>query len=249
MVKTIQKDCLNCGELFDAPLAEVKRGNGKFCNLSCTAVYRNKHHRKLNRREEPIVPTRNIYYLVGLITSDGNLGKKKKRLTVTSKDVEIIEHTREIVKNEITGRTYKPIDSEKNGCIWWNYRFTSYHFYDFCTSIGLMPNKSLRLKELKIPKKYFSDFLRGVIDGDGNYGFSKRKYINISIYSGSEEFLNWLLAKIRYYYKISGGAVYPGNGVYTLTFGEEDSLRILPRLYKDGTYWLTRKKQIVIPYL
>ena len=47
-------------------------------------------------------------------------------------------------------------------------------FYDWLTTVGLTPAKSLTLGPLAIPDDYFADFLRGCIDGDG----SVRVYID-----------------------------------------------------------------------
>jgi len=38
-MKTILKPCLQCKKEFEAPLSEVKRGNGKFCSHSCAGTY------------------------------------------------------------------------------------------------------------------------------------------------------------------------------------------------------------------
>lgn len=249
MTKTIVKNCEYCGNPFDAPLSEVNRGNGKFCTRSCGASYRNQHNRKLNRLEKPIEWSNNIAYLIGLITSDGSLDRDRKRLKVTNSDFEIIEHTSDIVKNEITGRTYKPTESVKGDSVWWNYQFTSHVFYDFCKEIGLMPNKSLILEEVNVPKKYYSHFLRGLIDGDGNYSHVKRKYININIHSGSKKFLDNVLEKCKNIYPVVGGSVYMKEEWYALSIAYQDSLKLLPHIYKDDFYSLSRKKQIVLPYI
>lgn len=249
MAKTVLQKCAYCGNSFETLLSYVKRGQGRFCNQSCSCTYNNKFRRKLNRLEEPIKWTNNIAYLVGLITSDGNLDKNKKRLRVTNSDFELIEHTRDIVKNEITGRTYKPTELSKNNSVWWNYSFTSHSFYDFCLSIGLMPNKSLILGKVKIPDEYFSHFLRGLIDGDGNYSFNRGKYLNIRIFSGSQLFLTSIFDIIRKKYKLEGGTVYKSKNVFVLNLCNEDSLKILPYIYKDDIYSLTRKKEIINPYL
>lgn len=37
---TIKKPCKQCGKEFDAPLREVKRGNGKFCSRTCSSQHR-----------------------------------------------------------------------------------------------------------------------------------------------------------------------------------------------------------------
>ena len=39
---TTQKTCNECGQTFMARDAEIKRGNAKFCSLSCTATHFNK---------------------------------------------------------------------------------------------------------------------------------------------------------------------------------------------------------------
>lgn len=36
------RSCLNCSNPFEPPAREIKRGNGKFCSLKCSAVYRGK---------------------------------------------------------------------------------------------------------------------------------------------------------------------------------------------------------------
>tara|TARA_R110002074_G_scaffold380899_1_gene559737 strand:- start:93 stop:605 length:513 start_codon:yes stop_codon:yes gene_type:complete len=41
-MKIILKKCKQCNKNFNAPLREVKRGNGKFCSLKCSAKGRAK---------------------------------------------------------------------------------------------------------------------------------------------------------------------------------------------------------------
>lgn len=48
-------------------------------------------------------------------------------------------------------------------------QFGDVNFYKFLLRIGLIPNKSKRLSDLKIPNLYFFDFLRGHLDGDGSF--------------------------------------------------------------------------------
>lgn len=38
-MKTVTKNCLNCDKEFEAPLKEIKRGNGKFCTSKCAGIY------------------------------------------------------------------------------------------------------------------------------------------------------------------------------------------------------------------
>lgn len=43
---TTKKKCLECSGVFYPAISEVKRGNGKFCSLSCVGHYCNKHYIK-----------------------------------------------------------------------------------------------------------------------------------------------------------------------------------------------------------
>lgn len=38
--------CVNCSDVFAALTAEIKRGNGKFCSHSCSAIYGNIYRKK-----------------------------------------------------------------------------------------------------------------------------------------------------------------------------------------------------------
>jgi len=44
--KSIIRKCFYCKNTFNAAISEVKRGNGKFCSLSCVCHYRNIHYLK-----------------------------------------------------------------------------------------------------------------------------------------------------------------------------------------------------------
>lgn len=40
------RNCVWCHKIFHPAFSEIKRGNGRFCSLSCVAHYRNKHYMK-----------------------------------------------------------------------------------------------------------------------------------------------------------------------------------------------------------
>lgn len=45
-MKTIEKECKQCGEKFQAELRELKRGNAKFCSRACSSKHRKEQPRK-----------------------------------------------------------------------------------------------------------------------------------------------------------------------------------------------------------
>lgn len=44
--KSIVRNCFYCKKIFSPAISEVKRGNGKFCSLSCVCHYRNLYYLK-----------------------------------------------------------------------------------------------------------------------------------------------------------------------------------------------------------
>lgn len=223
-----------------------------FCDLSCAAKYRNQNQTKEKEqqaKENPIEWSSNIAYLTGLITSDGTLANDRPRIAFINSEFELIEHVRDIVKAEINGQTYKPQKHFRDGSVWWRYQFTSRRYYYFLQDVGLTPNKSLTIGKLDIPDKYFFDFLRGIIDGDGGFIEYGTKF-RFFVCSGSRKFLDWLFNKVKSFVEVKGGWITDEKDVYRLEFGIRDSLKIAKAIYQDENKpKLTRKYKVVEKYL
>lgn len=187
-------------------------------------------------------------YAVGLITTDGNLSPDGRHLNLTSKDEEMIVNFRTCLNlsNKI-GRKSRGYDREKK---YFSLHFGDKNFYDFLLSIGLMPAKSKILDRLKIPEKFFFDFLRGCLDGDGTITTSRHpesRYLQLRVRlsSASPKFLHWMKSEIRSILKIKGGYIEKKKRVLVLSYGKTDSLKILEFIYYDEVkYCLTRKHNI-----
>lgn len=133
-------------------------------------------------------------------------------------------------------------------------QFGDVKFYKFLEKIGLTRKKSLTLGALKIPEKYFADFLRGVIDGDGNiqetiHTSNGNTQWVLRIVSGSPLFLPWLKENIERIIKIEGRlhqnpANANRNPLYILKFGKFAAKVILRHCYYDGALALDRKLKI-----
>ena len=118
-----------------------------------------------------------------------------------------------------------------------------------------MPAKSKVLGELKIPKKYFADFFRGCIDGDGCIGFyshpeSRHPQLKIRLISASSKFLEWMKSEIQNIVGIQGGWIErEKDGIGKLCYAKADSLKILSFMYYDeSVYKLSRKFDIVTKF-
>ena len=104
-----------------------------------------------------------VAWIVGLMASDGNLARTGHALSLTSNDVELLESVRSILR--IGNRLGHVRGGLGHAChrLQWRDR----ELYGWLTDIGLTPRKSLTLGPLTVPDKYFADFFRGCIDGDG----------------------------------------------------------------------------------
>jgi hypothetical protein len=190
--------------------------------------------------------SKNLAYAIGLITTDGCLSNDSRHLTLVSKDIEQITTFAKILKlkNKISFHksTYNPQG------VYYHIQFGNVILYRFLIDIGLTSNKSLTLGVLKIPTKYFADFLRGHLDGDGNISIVSHKQslhpqLRLKFCSASLKHIEWLKESISKFYMIKGGHITNGNNkVFHLTYGKSDSIQLLEFIYYVGVkYFLSRK--------
>jgi len=195
-----------------------------------------------NKRKELNIEGPNLWYLVGLITSDGCLCKDGRHIDITSKDYKFLQDIRDSfgISNKI-GTKYNSIKQKS-----FHIQIANRNFYDFLLSIGLKCNKSLTLNALKIPNHYFSDFLRGVIDGDGCirrwiHPTNKREQWSLRIYSGSEEFINWLNNATAQLLRVFGKIHVNASNTWVLKYGKMAAKEIAESCYYKNCFGLERK--------
>lgn len=187
----------------------------------------------------------NLSYVIGVIATDGNLSSSGRHINVTSKDREMIYTIKKILrlKNKVSKKARGGAKRKQ----YFFLQFGDVCFYDFLTSVGLTPAKSKTIKKLAIPRKYFPDFLRGCIDGDGSIGSFKHPesmllQVRIRLVSASPEFLSWILQTLQKQFGIAGGWIYQAKGVSTLSFGKNDAIKILRLIYyRESLPLLSRK--------
>ncbi len=191
----------------------------------------------------------NFAYIIGVITTDGNLSSDLRHLIITSKDYEMVINCRKYlgINNKIS-RTARGGSKEKK---YYMLQFGDKNFFEFLLELGLTPRKSKTMSELKIPKKYFADFFRGCIDGDGSMSISthpESQYLQykLRLCSASNDFLNWILKSCKKSFSVVGGSIskMDKSSVYTLTFGKSDSIKILKMIYSRNVICLSRKKEV-----
>jgi hypothetical protein len=194
------------------------------------------------KRKDLKIEGANLWYLVGLITTDGCLCPDGRHIDITSKDFQFLQTIKGAtgLKNKI-GIKY---NSKNQRCF--HIQVGNKNLYGFLLSIGLSQNKSLTLGALEIPNQYFIDFLRGVIDGDGCirswiHPTNKREQWSLRIYSGSEEFVNWLSDTIAWLLEVFGKIHKSGNNLWVLKYGKMAAREITKQCYYKSCFGLERK--------
>jgi hypothetical protein len=182
-------------------------------------------------------------YALGLMATDGNLGRRKGQLSLVSKDLDQIETLRRCLRLEAkisrvrssTGFLHK---------VQWHDR----GLYDWFLSVGLTPAKSRTPGPLTVPDKH-ADFFRGCIDGDRCVlGYTDRYHatkspsyvyerLYVSLVSANRPFLEWIRASTRRLVGVSG-AVHNSGGkrqrpIWALRYAKRESLRLLGWMYYD----------------
>lgn len=186
---------------------------------------------------------RNLAYAIGLFTTDGCLSSDGRHLEFCSKDKEQVENFKKCLglTNKITKKSRANEKIKK----YYRVQFGSIQFYKFLQSIDLCQRKSYLLQKLKIRRKYFRDFLRGVFDGDGTidcffHPESQYPQLKIKFSSASPRFLNWLQKEINKNLH-TRGYITENTRAQNLEYGKSDSQKILKFMYYPPFICLTRK--------
>ncbi len=198
--------------------------------------------------------TSELAWIVGLIATDGNLSGNGRTVSVTSKDVDLLESVREYLelKNPIApntggwGRAYR-------------LQWTSRRFHCWLMTLGLTPAKSLTIGALAVPDEYFADFFRGCIDGDGSivtyvdrYNAPKNpKYVYdrlfVSLVSASPCFLRWIQRTVSRLRGASGhltvGRTTGRREMWCLRYAKRESVGLLNWMYHSPNVLALRRKR------
>ena len=183
-------------------------------------------------------------YTIGLIATDGNLSKDGRHIIFTSKDMQLVELFIKALGIDIhVGKKARGGSSVKN---YYTVQIGDVNFYNFLFSIGIKPRKSKTIGEIKVPVKYFFQFLRGCFDGDGSivefmHPQSKLPQLRVCFISASMEFLHWIRARVakKMVFGYYGTSI---RDVYRLVYAKRASIKLLELLYKNcEDYYLQRK--------
>lgn len=191
-------------------------------------------------------------YILGLLWSDGCLyqspdSKSGWRLHLGMKDKDHISR----VCNLITQGERKPTRQirHKSNDIW-VFRTTDYSIIKSVRARGLIPRKSHDINwPIGIRKKYESDFIRGVFDGDGCAMVNKKtntkgkiySYLSVSITGSQSPFMDQLFSKLvhfspRWY-------TYPnGRWRKIMIYGKDNVRQFAKYIYQSRSSFVLERK-------
>lgn len=190
-------------------------------------------------------------YVIGLLTTDGSLSKDGRHIVFTSKDIDLIKNFQKSLG--IDCKISRKASGSQKLKKYYFVQVSDILFYRFLINIGLAPNKTKILSDLKVPDEYFFDFLRGHFDGDGTF-YSywdsrwKSSFMFYTVFvSASKNHIDWLQKEISDFLKIRGRISRAANqSIYQLRYAKKESLKILPKLYYNRNVVCLSRKRIKV---
>lgn len=190
-------------------------------------------------------------YVLGFFFADGNMVKTKRNthfISFYSADKEILQDIKTVIGAE---HILSKRESE-TGCVY-RLQIGSKSIFEDLVKIGCIPNKTRRLFLPNVPKKFFSDFVRGYFDGDGNVwiGHTNKNRsrptstIQVAFTSGSKEFLNELWKHLRSS-GIRGGSLYASKtkSFARLSLSTLDALKLAQIMYNGCPRLYLKRKRL-----
>jgi hypothetical protein len=178
-----------------------------------------------------------LAYAVGLIATDGNLSPDGRHIIFVSKDKEQIRTFKNClgIKNKISRKKGGYTGKEDYYVV----QFGDVVLYKWLLEIGLTQNKSRTTGKLKVPDRYFFDFLRGHFDGDGSC-FSywdprwKSSFMFYVVFnSASLTHIEWLRKTLNRLSNVTGHVCQDGRKIiWQLKYAKRESKVVIKCLYR-----------------
>jgi len=194
-------------------------------------------------------------YVLGFFSADGCMMKNKRgarfiEFQITDKD--LLEKIRKLINSNHKITPRRRNDRWKT---FYRLQIGSKTIFKDLVKLGLTPRKSKTIKLPYVPDKYFSHFVRGYFDGDGNVCVTnyiradrnnkKSTTILSGFTSGSKQILQSLHDKLKKIANIFGGTFYYSGRGYRLYFSVKDRFKLYKFMYKkiNNNLFLVRKKK------
>lgn len=192
--------------------------------------------------------------MLGFFCADGSMfinPRGSHYLAFYSADKHILEKVRLVMKSNHKIGFRSARTREQKRC--YVLQIGSKFMFKDLLRLGLKVNKSNNIKLPFVPKKYFSDFVRGYFDGDGNVSVTKyyssdrgryKRTLLSGFVSGSRRFLVSLKRNLKQSASLKGGTLYFSGRGHRLYYSVNDSRKLYNFMYfnSDPSLCLQRKK-------
>ncbi len=204
--------------------------------------------------------SKEMAYVVGFFAADGYMTVNKRGGQYWSMDIgdrKFIDQIKKVIHSE-----HKISVRKRNGGQYTTYRLQigSIEMCDDLRKLGFKERKTHSLSIPKVPNEYFSDFVRGYFDGDGNvWSGLMRKGKNTSTLSiqtvftsCSLKFLEEMMRQLEVFGVIRGVLTKGRSNYYRLTYSVKNSLKLYDFMYNGldaSTLFLKRKRDVFEEYI
>jgi len=194
-------------------------------------------------------------YLIGLFQSDGNMykgkgNKGKASIEISVKDEDIIHKIKEIIPYNygIRKRSRNIVMKEKeylHESI--NITVCNMEFRNFLEINGVPYGKKSRTIDVPKSENLLKiDYIRGLFDGDGSLGFTKKGFPFIGFVTESEKIKDFLL---EFFSEITRKPKKESNrnnrdNLYNILLSKEDAVIFCEKVYYENCLSLNRKYDI-----
>lgn len=206
-----------------------------------------------------VIDTEEKAYWLGFLYADGCICERRRGDKIKSMFLEIglkrsdEEHLLKFAKSiryENVKLTYRTINGSE-----------TVRIQIFCTKMcrdlikhGCTPRKSLILKPPILDDNLITHFIRGYVDGDGYIGIKHNKTYDVLRCSilGTKEVLEYIIAHFHLKnedYKIRLANKNGSDKCFQVEFNLKATNTILLLLYKNSNIHLTRKYNLVLPFM
>lgn len=216
--------------------------------------YLDKKNREFDDRYFQYIDTPTKAYWIGYIYADGYITQNKEQrmfefgMQLQKLDRKVLED----LNNELGG-VHTITESHFEGVIYHNknksitdsvrLRVYSKNIVNDLISHNILPNKTYQ-PEYPIIEKYFLDFLRGYIDGDGCIYINKKKYLTIHITSFNQYVLKYISEKLFDKYNLHSYVYKENDRKYRFFIHGCQAAKLLDLLYYNkNVQKLDRKYQ------
>lgn len=218
-------------------------------NIPRTGVGNRKY--KLNEEYFDNIDTPNKAYILGFLFADGCncIQKQTIHISLQEEDKQILEDMRKEIGSEkelefidnsnkhTFGYTYKNM---------WRLNMFSKHMCQSLEKIGMIPNKSLKVKFPNIDINLYSHFIRGLFDGDGCIHKLRNKTQFLCSITGTYDLCNYLsnfFETLGIHSSVSEASNHNGiTAVFNVT-RKDSVMKFLNYIYQDADMFLDRKYQ------